>query len=58
MRRPEEKRPLDRPRCRWEDNIKMDLKEGGCNARTWMDLAQDGDQWWAYVGAMLNLRAS
>ena len=50
MARNEGKRSLGRPRRRWEDNIKMDLKEVGCDARNWMDLAQDKDQWQAYVG--------
>ena len=44
MGRPKGKRPLGRPRRRWEDNIKMDLKEVGCDVRNWMDLAQDRDQ--------------
>ena len=43
--RPEGKIPLGRQRHRWEDNIKMDLEEVGCDARNWMDLAQD--QWWS-----------
>ena len=42
--KPEGKRPLVRPRCRWEDNIKMDLKEMGCGDRNRMDLAQDWDE--------------
>ena len=41
----EGKMPLGRPRRRWEDNIKMDLKEVSCDARNWMHLAQDQDQW-------------
>ena len=48
-------RPLGRPRHRWENNIKMDLKEVGCDARNWMDLAHDWDQWRAYVRAIINL---
>ena len=47
---------LGMPRRRWEDNIKMDLKEVGCDARNWMDLVQDCDQWRAYVRAVINLR--
>ncbi|KAJ4427810.1 hypothetical protein ANN_25493 [Periplaneta americana] len=54
--RPEGKRPLGRPRCRWEDNIKMDLREVGCDGRDWINLAQDMDQWRAYVRAAMNLR--
>jgi hypothetical protein len=41
--KPEGKRPLGRPRFRWEDNIKMDLKEVGCEGVDWIDLAQDRD---------------
>ena len=54
--RPEGKRPLGRPRRRWEDNIKMDLQEvrGGCE--DWMELAQDRDRWRALVGTVMNLR--
>ena len=52
----EEKRPLGRPRRRWEDNIKMDLREVGCNPGDWIDLAEDRDQWRAYVRAVMNLR--
>ncbi|KAJ4452284.1 hypothetical protein ANN_03803 [Periplaneta americana] len=54
--RPEGKRPLGRPRRRWEDNIKMDLREVGYDDRDWIDLAQDRDQWRAYVRAAMNLR--
>ncbi|KAJ4436467.1 hypothetical protein ANN_16498, partial [Periplaneta americana] len=54
--RPEGKRPLRRPRRRWEDNIKMDLREVGYDGREWIDLAQDRDQWRAYVRAAMNLR--
>ena len=46
--KPEGKKPLGRPRCRWEDNIKMDLREVGCDAGDWMDLAQDRVKWRAY----------
>ena len=41
MGKPEGKRPLGRPRCRWEDNIKMDLQEVGCGGMDWIELAQD-----------------
>ncbi|KAJ4448530.1 hypothetical protein ANN_10548 [Periplaneta americana] len=54
--RPERKRPLGRPRRRWEDNIKMDLREVGYDDRDWINLAQDRDQWRAYVRAATNLR--
>ncbi|KAJ4448244.1 hypothetical protein ANN_10258 [Periplaneta americana] len=54
--RPEVKRPLGRPRRRWEDNIKMDLREVGCDDRDWINLAQDRDRWRAYVRAAMNLR--
>ncbi|KAJ4452011.1 hypothetical protein ANN_03524 [Periplaneta americana] len=54
--RPEGKRPLGRPRRRWEDNIKMDLREVGYDGRDWINLAQDRDQWRAYVRAAMNLR--
>ena len=52
----EGKRPLGRPRRRWEDNIKMDLQEvGGC-CEDWMELAQDRDRWRALVDTVMNLR--
>ncbi|KAJ4440235.1 hypothetical protein ANN_08374 [Periplaneta americana] len=54
--RPEGKRPLGRPRRRWEDNIKMDLREVGYDDRDWINLAQNRDRWWAYVRAAMNLR--
>ncbi|KAJ4444245.1 hypothetical protein ANN_06036 [Periplaneta americana] len=54
--RPEGKRPLGRPRRRWEDNIKMDFREVGYDDREWVNLAQDRDQWRAYVRAAMNLR--
>ena len=52
----ESKRPLGRPRCTWEDNIKMDLREVGCDPGELIDLAEDRDQWRAYVKAVMNLR--
>jgi len=52
----EEKRPLGRPRRRWEDNIKMDLQEVGCRGMDWIDLAQDSDRWRALVNAVMDLR--
>jgi hypothetical protein len=56
VRKPEGKRPLGRPRRRWEDNIKMDLQEvrGGCG--DWMELAQDRDRWQALVNTVMNIR--
>ncbi|KAJ4445342.1 hypothetical protein ANN_07147 [Periplaneta americana] len=54
--RPEEKRSFGRRRLRWEDNIKMDLREVGYDDRDWIDLAQDRDRWRAYVRAAMNLR--
>jgi len=52
------KRPLGRPRRRWEDNIKMDLQEVGCGVMDWIELAQDKDRWRALVNAVMNLRGS
>ena len=52
----EGKRLLGRARRRWEDNIKMDLREVGCDPREWIDLAEDRDQWRAYVRVVTNLR--
>ena len=52
----ERKRPIGRPRRRWEDNIKMDLQEVGCGGVDWMELAQDGDRWRALANAVINLR--
>jgi hypothetical protein len=54
--KPEGKRPLGRPRRRWEDNIKMNLQEVGCGGMDWIDLAQDTDRWRALVNAVMNLR--
>ncbi|KAJ4448004.1 hypothetical protein ANN_10014 [Periplaneta americana] len=54
--RPEGKIPLGRPRRRWEDYIKMDLREVGYDDREWINLAQDRDRWQAYVRAAMNLR--
>jgi hypothetical protein len=53
--KPQGRRPLERPRRRWEDNIKMDLREVGWGA-DWIDLAQDRDRWRALVNAVMNLR--
>jgi hypothetical protein len=54
--KPEEKRPLGRPRRRWEDNIKMDLHEVGCGGMDWIELAQYRNRWRALVKAVMNLR--
>jgi hypothetical protein len=54
--KPEGKRPLGRPRGRWEDNIKMDLQEMGCGGMDWIELAQDRERWRALVNAVMNFR--
>jgi len=54
--KPEGKRPLGRPRHRWEDNIKMDLHEVGSGSIDWLKLAQDRDRWQALVDAVMNLQ--
>ena len=54
--KPEGYSPLGRPRRRWEDNIKMDLREVGGSCGEWMELAQDRDRWRALVGTVRNLR--
>jgi hypothetical protein len=54
--RPEGKRPLGRPRCRWVDDIKMDLLEIGWGGVNWIGLAQDRDKWRALVNAVTNFR--
>jgi len=56
VRKPEGRSPLGRPSYRWEDNIKMDLREMGCGGMDWIDLAQDRDRWRALVSAVMNLR--
>ena len=54
--KPEGKRPLGRPRRRWEDNIKMGLQEVGGDCGDWMGLAQDMDRWRALVSTVMNFR--
>jgi hypothetical protein len=54
--KPEGKRPLERPRRRWDDGIKMDLRETGCGGVEWIHLVQDRDHWRAVVNAVMNLR--
>jgi hypothetical protein len=56
--RPEGKGPLGRPRRRWEDNIKVVLRETGIEGANWIRLAQDMVQWWAFVNTVMNLRVS
>jgi len=53
--KPEGKRPLGRPKHRWEDNIKMDLWEVG-GGGDWMELAQDRERWWALVNTVMNFQ--
>jgi len=54
--KPGGKRPLVRPRRRWENNIKMDLQEVGCGGMDWIELAQDRDRWRVLVNAVMNVR--
>ena len=58
VRKPEGKRPLARPRRRWEDNIKMNLQEVGLGGKDWIDLALGRDRWLALVNTAMNLRVS
>jgi hypothetical protein len=55
---PERRRPLGRPRRRWEDNIKTDLQEVGCGSMEWIGLVQDRDRWQALVNVVMNLRVA
>jgi hypothetical protein len=54
--KPERKRPLRKPRRRWEDNIKADFQEEGCGGMDWIELDQDREKWWVLVNAVINLR--
>jgi hypothetical protein len=54
--RPEGKRPLGRPRCRWKDNIKIDLREIGIDGTNWIRLAQNRVQCQAFMNTVMNLR--
>jgi hypothetical protein len=54
--KPEGKRPLGRPRRKWEDGMRMDLREIGLGGVDWIRLSQDRDRWWAVVSAVMNLR--
>ena len=56
MGKPEGRRSLRRPERRWEDNIKMDIQEVGCEGIDWIYLTQDRDRRWALVNAVMNLR--
>jgi ribosome biogenesis protein Nip4 len=53
---PEGKRPFGRRRPRWEDNIKMEMKEIGCGDMDWIELAQVRDRWWALVNAVMKFQ--
>ena len=54
--KPEGRRPLERPRCRWLDNIRLDLQEVECVCMDWIGLARDRDRWRTLVSAVMNLR--
>ena len=54
--KPEGKRRLERPRRRWEDNIKMELQEVGCGGMDWIELFHDRDRWRALVNAVMNIQ--
>jgi hypothetical protein len=54
--KPEGKRPMGKPKFKWEDNIKVDLQEVGCGGMAWIEQAQDRDRWQTRVNAVMNLR--
>ena len=54
--KPEGRKPLGRPRHRWEDHINMNRQEVGCGGMDWIELARDRNRWWALVNAVMNLR--
>jgi len=54
--KPEGTKPLGRPRRRWKDNIKKDLRDVGCGGMDWIEMAQDRDRWRALVNVVMNLR--
>jgi hypothetical protein len=56
VRKPDGRRPLGRPRRRWEDNIKMDLQEVGCGSMDWIDVARAKNRWRVLVNVVMNLR--
>ena len=56
MGKPEGKRPLGRPKYRWKYNIKVDLQEVGFGCMDWIELAQDGDRWRAFVSTVMSFR--
>jgi hypothetical protein len=56
MGKPEGKRPMGRPRNKWENNIRVDLQEVGCAGMDWIELAQDRDRWQAIVSAVMKLQ--
>jgi hypothetical protein len=57
VRKPEEKRPFGRPRRKWKNGIRMDLREIVCGSVGWIHLVQDRDRWCAILNAVMNLRA-
>ena len=58
MGKPVGRRPLGRPRRKWDNNIIMDLQEVGCGGMDWIELAQDRDMWRALVNTVMNLRVT
>jgi hypothetical protein len=56
MGKPEEKRPFERPKLGWEDNIKVDLQDVGCGGLDWIELILERNRWRAFVNGVMNLR--